>query len=87
MRHYSCQFDAVLCNLCQINALARRSGCLKRLRDYDPSKSRDVSKDIAKMWKEHIQKHRFAGPGANAGRKRVRTLPEVFLCAYLDRLD
>ena len=38
-----------LCNLCQINAFGRRSGWLKRLRDYDPSKSREVSKEIAEM--------------------------------------
>lgn len=69
-----------VCAICvKINALARRSGWLKRLRGSDPSKSRDVSKDIEKMWKEHIQKHRFTRePGPSVARHRVRALPKAF---------
>ena len=82
--------DVGLCNLCQIDAFARRSGCLKRLRDYDPSKSRDVSKNIEKIWKEQIQKHRFARePDPSVGRHRVRVLPppKAFPCAHLNAVS
>lgn len=77
------------CTICvKFNAFARRSGWLKRLRDYDPSKLRDVPKDISEMWKEYIQKRRLLRePDPSVGKHRVRALPKAFPCAHLNAVS
>ena len=40
------------------------------------------------MWKEQIQKHRFAKePDLSVGRHRVRALLKAFLCAHLNAVS